>query len=114
MDFACKKIELEEVVRCSLNLSRADYKLMSFLMDCDCKEFNTKELSKRLKIDLTTAQRSVKSLYEKGIISRLQKNLYSGGYVFVYKIKNKHEIKTKILTIIQNWSKGVEEKIKKW
>lgn len=114
LNFACKRFELEEVIKCGLSLSNADYKIMDFLMKNSKDYFNTFEISSRLGFDKSTVQRSIKKLHKKGIVTRNQKNLSRGGYSFSYNIKNKNEIKSMIKEIMNNWIKIFEERLDKW
>ncbi|RQD86029.1 MarR family transcriptional regulator [Methanosalsum natronophilum] len=114
VDFACKTVELDEVVKCSLNLTKADLRVLKYLLDCD-KEYLTADLlSKSLGFDLSTIQKSVKKLHERGVVTRSQNNLDSGGYVFVYKIKPKNDIKETIMFSVTAWVELLEEELGKW
>lgn len=114
IDFACKRFDLREIIKCSLGLTKADCKLMMFLIK-DYKDWHTTEdLSKKLKINLSTAQRAVKKLTERGIVIRSQENLTGGGYVYIYKVKNKKEISQIIMNIVGDWVKKVESEFDKW
>jgi predicted transcriptional regulator len=112
IDFACKRIELEDLIRCSLNLSKSDFKLFNFLLTND--SFTVKSLSDKLDLDRTTIQKSVKKLLDRGILEQYQENLSPGGYRFIYKIKEKDQIKKKILSIIKNWTENVNKTIENW
>jgi predicted transcriptional regulator len=114
IDFACKRIEVRDIVKCGFGLSKADFKLMNFVIEHDEKSFTTHELAKKLKFNLSTMQRSVKKLHEAGIIERRQNNLSGGGYLFVYKAKEKRIIRNLIISIVRNWSNKVEEEINRW
>ena len=114
LNFACKRFELDEVIKCGLSLSKADYKIMDFLVKNSEEYFNTSEISSELGFDKSTVQRSIKKLHKKEIVTRNQKNLPRGGYIFSYKIKNKKEIKHMIKEIISNWVKTFEERLDKW
>lgn len=114
IDFACKKFDIEDVVKCSLALSKSDYKLLKFLIKNSGRKFNTEELSKELTLDKSTIQRGVKKLYEKELITRSQINQEVGGYLFLYSIKDKSKINEIILGIIDGWVKTVKDNIKKW
>ncbi|NCN86639.1 MarR family transcriptional regulator, partial [archaeon] len=35
IDFACKKFDIEEVIKCSLALSKSDFRILKFLMQND-------------------------------------------------------------------------------
>ncbi|MFA5952965.1 MAG: helix-turn-helix domain-containing protein [Candidatus Pacearchaeota archaeon] len=114
IDFACKKFDVSDIVKCSLNLTKSDFNVLKFLLKNNSEKLNTEELSKKLNLDKSTIQRTVKRLYEKNLISRSQINSSIGGYSYVYKIKNKSEINSIILKILDDWHETVKENIKKW
>lgn len=111
IDFACKKIELEEVIKCSLDLAKSDLKILFYLFGKG--RFTSSKLASNLDLDLSTIQRSVKKLYEKDILTRSQKNLENGGYIYEYKIKDKQELKERIINIIEEWKKDVQKELQK-
>jgi predicted transcriptional regulator len=113
INFACKNFNLDEVIRCGLSLTRSDYNILRFLIK-NKKEFSSEDISKKLKIDLTTAQRSLKKLREMEIILRRQVNLSSGGYIYFYSSKPKSFVKEMVLKIVNNWGKKVEEELENW
>ncbi|MCA9487380.1 MAG: MarR family transcriptional regulator [Nanoarchaeota archaeon] len=114
IDFACKKFDIEDVVKCSLGLSKSDYALLKFLSKHSTKKFDTEELSRELSLDKSTIQRGVKKLYEKDLIGRSQMNQQVGGYLFLYSIKDKKKINELILDIVNNWVKVVKDNLGKW
>ena len=114
IDFACKKFDINDIIKCSLSLSKSDFNILKFLLKNNSKKFTTEELANQLKLDQSTIQRSVKKIYEKNLVIRSQKNKEGGGYLFYYNIKNKSEINFLILGIIDNWTSVVKENIKKW
>lgn len=114
IDFACKKFDLNEIIRCGLGLSKAELKILKFFLDNRDEFFKTQEVSKKIKLELSTIQRAVKKLYEIEIVDRKQMNLSNGGYIFTYKIKGKSIIRNKIMNILQIWNKKVEEELDKW
>ena len=113
IDFACKKFNLEEVIRCSLVLTKTEFKIIKYLMTIK-KKLNSQEISNKLNIGLSTSQRAIKRINDKGLIIKSQRNLKKGGYVFVYSIKEKAIFKEKTLEIIHNWVAKVEKEIKRW
>lgn len=113
IDFACKKFNLDEIIKCGLGLSRSDYFILSFLIKQN-KEFSSNQIASKVDFDVSTSQRSLKKLREQGLISRRQVNLSSGGYIYYYKSKNKEEISKIILEIVNNWSKKVEKELENW
>jgi len=114
IDFACKRFDLGDVIRCSLDLTKTEFKIMEYLLKQNDKYFTTQEISDRFGIGLSTAQKSIRRINEKHIVKRGQRNLNSGGYVFVYSINQKSILKEKILEIINNWTEKVEDRIQEW
>ena len=113
MDFACKKFDIDEVVKCVLGLGRSEFQILKFLGGSS-KNFTTEELSQTLNLDRSTIQRSIKKLHEKNFVFRSQENSTVGGYVFFYSIKNKKEIKETVKKTLQNWTDVFNEKIERW
>ena len=114
MDFGCKRFNLDEVVRCSLNLTKAEFKILEFLMKNHAKKFESSDIAKALKLDRSTVQRSMKKMTEKNIVRRSQINLEGAGYTFVYCICNKQEIKIFIKSIIRGWVDKFDSEIERW
>jgi predicted transcriptional regulator len=115
IDFACKKFELEEVIKCGLGLTKSDYRIFEFFMrNARSKEFGSVEIARSLSLDVSTVQRALKRLSEKNIILRSQKNLNNGGYVFIYRINERSIIKKIILDVVHNWVKKVEVELERW
>jgi len=110
--FACRKIKIEEIIRCALALNKTEYNVFMFLLDKG-QSFRAIEIAKNLNVDRTTVQKALKSLLEKNLIRRIQKNLVRGGYVFLYSMKDKEEIKKRVIEIIERWYNAAVEKIKK-
>lgn len=114
IDFACKQFKLDEVIKCGLGLAKADYKLLEYLMKHTTDWYTTEQLAKTMNLNLSTIQRSVKKLYERDILQRNQQNLDNGGYIFIYKIKDKSHIKKRLMEIVQNWVKKVDLELNHW
>ena len=110
--FSCKKITEEELIKCSFSLNKTEYNVLMSLLKNEnaCTIF---QISRAAKLERTTVQKAIKSLVEKGIAKRAQKNLSGGGYIFLYKPNNKDEIKSKMKEITYKWYKNVEEFIDK-
>ena len=87
---------------------------MKYFLNESDKWVDTDVLSKSLNLDISTVQRSVKKLYEKEILQRSQQNLDRGGYVFIYKIHSKNQIKNVILKIVQSWADRLGQELEKW
>jgi len=79
MDLTCKQIEPRDLIKCTFGLNKTELELFLFLTKGKkCETVQT--LSKNLKLDRTTIQKSLKNLLEKEIIDRRQDNLDNGGY----------------------------------
>ena len=53
IDFACKKFDIQEVVKCSLGLSKSEFKMLKFLIENE-NQFTTEELAEALNLDKST------------------------------------------------------------
>ena len=114
IDFACKKFDLNEVIRCSLGFTKTEFAIMRYFVSNPGKEFTAKEISIIFNIGFSTSQKAINRINKSGLMKRSQRNLGKGGYVFVYSIKDKLVLEKKILGIIHNWMKNVEAGLKKW
>ena len=113
IDFACKNIRLEQLVRCSFTLTKTEYNLLLFLVDNDFIG-TTNQLSKKMKLERTTIQKAITKLLDKNLVERRQKNLEHGGYSFFYNSKPRKEIRSKIKSIVDEWHKKTESAINKF
>lgn len=113
IDFACKRFDIEEVVKCSLGLSKSEFRLLKYLIDHD-SQFTTEELAKNLNLDKSTIQRAVKKMHGKGLLSRGQINQSVGGYVFLYRVKDKQNIRKIVLDTVEGWVGVFKTEINKW
>lgn len=113
IDFACRRFSLEEVIRCGLSLTKADFRILSLFMK-EKKSLTSGEIEKSLGLERSTVQRALKKLYEKQILMRSQLNLPSGGYNFYYSVKSKKEIKSLVSSIVGKWVKRVESELGDW
>ena len=108
--FACKKIEKEELIRCSFDLNKTEYNVLMFMLKR--KNMHTvSQIAESMGLERTTVQKAVKTLLSRNLIKRTQKNLPRGGYTFLYRINNKDEIKSKMKEIVHEWYKTVEREI---
>ncbi len=110
--FACKKINREDLLRCSFNLNKTEYKVFMFLLSKHGK-YKVKDISSIMGLERTGIQKALKGLLKKNLIKRSQKNLERGGYVYLYTVKDKKEIKQRMREIIDRWYQLVIEDIEK-
>jgi predicted transcriptional regulator len=113
IDFACKKFDLDEVVKCILMLSKSEFRILKFLAEHDGK-FTTENLSKKLNLDKSSIQRSIKKLHEKNLVVRSQANQSVGGYLFLYRIKDKNLIKKMVTDMLGGWVETFKKKLSGW
>ncbi len=113
IDFACKTFELEEVIKCALGLTRADFRILKWLIECRCWQ-TSEDLAEETGFNLSTVQRSVKRMSEKNILFRQQNNRDEGGYLFVYRVKSKDHIKSMIIDNVDEWRDRLQEELEEW
>ncbi|MGM5482379.1 MAG: MarR family transcriptional regulator [Nanobdellota archaeon] len=114
IDFACKRFNLEEIIKCALSLTRGECKVFRFFFENPTQIFTTDNISQALSLNLTTVQKAVKKLTEKDILVRHQQNLENGGYIYTYETSPKDKIRRILKDIIKNWAKEVGKEIDKW
>ena len=114
IDFACEQFDITSIIKCSFSMTKADLKILYFMAGKSSEWYTTEAIAKKLKLNLSTVQRAVKKLYEKGLAERNQNNLDNGGYIFIYKSKPKKEINTIIMRIVNGWVSKVESELSKW
>ena len=114
IDFACKEFKIEAVIKCGLNLTKADLQVLEYFLQFGQNWLKTETISHELDLNLSTVQRSVKKLYEREILVRSQNNMDGGGYFFVYKIKSKKEIQELIMGIVHSWVNRVDTELQTW
>ncbi len=111
VDFACKKVNLNEIIKCSLGLTKTEVEIFLYLLKKKSENFMAKDIKKSLNYEISIIQRFLKKLYEKEILIRKQINLEKGGYFYIYSINEKKQIKEVIMKIIKNWVENIENEI---
>ncbi|MEA3329785.1 MAG: winged helix-turn-helix transcriptional regulator [Nanoarchaeota archaeon] len=114
IDFACRQFNLDDIIKCSLGLTKTEFKIMDYFLENKFPKITTLLISKKLDLNLTTVQKAVKKLYEKKIILRHQKNLEGGGYIYTYESNSRQDIRKIIRKIIEEWFNKVNKKINNW
>ncbi|MBD3313040.1 MarR family transcriptional regulator [Candidatus Woesearchaeota archaeon] len=112
IDFACRRFSIEDVIKCSLGLTRADLRVLRFLLDNSIDEFSTDDIAESLKLNLSTVQRAVKKLHEKGVASRKQENLSNGGYLYNYQSSGRNALRKAVMETIESWSERVDKELR--
>lgn len=114
IDFACTQFDLDDIIKCGLGLTKAEFGILKYFLKHPDQEFTTLLLSKELDLNLTTIQKAVKKLSDNSIVLRHKKNLENGGYLYTYECNSKRNIRKIIKEIIRNWASKVEEEIDRW
>lgn len=114
IDFACKEFNVEDIIKCALNLTKSDLKVMKYFLNGIDQWVDTESLSRVLDLDISTVQRSVKKLHEKNILQRSQQNLDGGGYIFRYKTNSRTKIKNIIMNVVNSWAERLGQELDKW
>lgn len=114
IDFACKRFSLPEVIKCSLGITKAEMRIFSFFIDGDDTYSTSQRVADATSLDLSTVQKAVKKLHEKGVLVRSQENLDSGGYQFTYRRANKSVIRKIINDTVCAWARTVEKELERW
>lgn len=113
ISFACKEIEIKDLIKCSFDLSKTDYVIFEFLIRSE-GDFSVRQLAEKLDFERSSVQKSIKDLTKRNLVIRRQLNLDQGGYKFYYSINNKDDIKKRIENIIDGWHKKVKDAISSW
>ncbi|MFW6014498.1 MAG: MarR family transcriptional regulator [Candidatus Nanoarchaeia archaeon] len=114
IDFACKRFNLNDIVKCALGLTRAECKVFRYFFENSAENITTECLAEKLELNLSTIQKATKKLNEHGIILRYQKNLEGGGYIYTYEANSKKQIRRILKKIINNWAENVGRAIDDW
>jgi len=93
---------------------KSEYKVFEALLENKDDHLTLKDLSKKLHLDRTTLQKILKRFTENELVERFQENLDSGGYIFVYKIKDKIILKKRINKAIDGWYDTARSAVEKW
>lgn len=110
INFSCKRVKKEDLIRCSFGLSKSEYNLLLFLFKHN-KGLTATEIGDKLSIDRTTVQKSIKLLLSKTLVIRKQRNLSKGGYTFIYYSENVNEIKHRMINTVAEWYDNVINEI---
>jgi predicted transcriptional regulator len=112
LTFACKAVSIDDLLKCSLALSRTEMQILKTIPQG--KESDVNAVSSIVKKDRTVVQRALSGLHVKGLVRRRQINLSNGGYYFIYIPVPKAIIKEKIYENFKRFNKAVEDAINRW
>lgn len=112
MQFACKKISLKDVLKCSFNINKTSFEVLIILIKSKDK-LTIIDISKKINLTSSSVQKAIKNLINKELINRIKINKDKGGYFFKYYIKNKKGIKELLIKNTNNWAKDIIKRISK-
>ncbi len=112
--FACKTIKVEDLVRCSFNLNKTSYTVLMYMLKNNDRSISVQDLSVEMNLERTTVQKAMKVLLDASLVKRLQVNMDTGGYQYIYTVLDKDNIKKNIVEIVNNWSEKVKTEINSW
>ncbi len=112
ISFACKRFSLDQVLKCSFGLTRAEYAVLKALLRRG--ESSADVLAKILGKDRTTVQRALASLVKKQVVKRRQYNLSRGGYQYYYRPERHDLLKERVEEQFRSFSRMVWREIEQW
>jgi len=112
MDFACKTIDLKDVMCCSFKLNKTEYTVLLNLLRQD-KAISIEEIAELCNLTKSSIQKSIKILIKNGFVQRRKINKNNGGYFYSYKIVSKDLIKNYLTNNVKEWSKNILNEINK-
>ena len=107
INFSCTSIPVFEVLRCSWNLTKTELEVLQELTDTK----TTKDVKADHDVSMSLAQRTMKSLHDKDLVTRRQVNQAQGGYTFVYSRKPRDELVSDVHSIIDEWSQRAKDAV---
>ena len=105
---SCGKVETERLLRCLLNLTRTEYRVLTALMK---QEMDAKSLAALLDLDRSTVQKALMSLVERGLVRRRKVGLPRGGYKFLYRSLSPEEMKSLLNDAIRRWCESLSREL---
>lgn len=102
LDITCGKLEIQDIIACSLALKKSEYRIFEVLLKSH-ENLTIQQISEKLELDRTTIQKILKTLSGKSLVQRYQQNLENGGYIYNYNIKDKPAVKKHIKDSLRMW-----------
>lgn len=112
ISFACKHIDLRDIIQCSFDLSKTDYRLLIFLLHSE--PLSISQISSSTKLERSTVQKSISRLLKNDLIKRRQINISQGGYRYIYGIDDKEILRARLNKVVEGWYHNVREAISSW
>jgi len=113
ISFACRSINLKDIISCSFSLNKTEYKLLMFLLEQD-GPLSIQDIGTRMNLERSTVQKAIKGLLSRELAVRRQLNLQEGGYRYIYASADKRALKSRITEIVEGWHTNVLEAVDAW
>ena len=108
IDFSCEEIPVKKVLQCSLGLRSKELQILRGVE----KPRTAQEVAELYGVSKNYAQRMLKNLTDKELVTRRSYNLRSGGYVYEYQRKSEDEIIEVVLGNLKEWHDRAQETVK--
>ncbi len=105
---SCGNVEVERLLRCLLNLTKTEYRVLMMLMR---KEMSAKELAAVLGLDRSTVQKALTDLIDRKLVRRRKIGLSRGGYKFLYRSLDPEEMRDLLNEAVRRWCKSLNEEL---
>jgi predicted transcriptional regulator len=113
ISFACKQIQLKDIITCSFELSKTEYNLFLFLLQ-EPEPLTIQAIAEKQSLERSTVQKAISKLHAKNLLKRRQLNVQNGGYRYLYSILDKEECRKRLIQIVDGWHAQVLDAVKKW
>ena len=113
ISFACKTVDLKDIITCSFDLNKTEYELLMFLVKQE-EPLTISDIAGKTGFERSTVQKAISKLLTKEVVERRQLNLKGGGYRFIYQVEDKEALKERMRSIVDGWHRNVLEAVKKW
>jgi predicted transcriptional regulator len=113
ISFACKKVDVKDIVMCGFDLRRTEYEVLLALLKEE-EASSIQDLSTQHGLDRSTVQKAISRLVAKELVERRQINIPAGGYRYLYLVPEKSAIKARLTRIVEGWQANVKDEIQRW
>ena len=113
ISFACKTIDVRDIVLCSFDLTKTEYGILAYLLQ-QPEPLPITTIAQANRLERSTVQKSIVALLARGLVERRQINHPGGGYRYIYAVIERDDIKQRIRTIVDGWHKKVLEAVQGW
>jgi predicted transcriptional regulator len=110
IDFACNTVSVNELLTCSFSLTKGELNILNLFLR-ENNALTIKEISSRLNMERSGAQKAVKRLVEINLLEKRQINNQRGGFFYRYYLADKDSIRKRIEELIESWTVKAKETV---